>query len=409
LIADDASVKSKGFKGFMSKVTGSGGKKESPKRQSASRLQDIPTADRDLVAAKRKQPMASSVSSNPPSSFRGSIDAPSLPTKGILRKKSDARETTAAPSVATTAVAAAAVGAGVGATAGAVAATSKPPRRPSVGKTSAVEAGSCDPVEPAKTCLQVQPTALAKTEDEYIGPSPVEPAKPSPPETAALAAPLTAETATTKGTGHEVSPSDAVSFKTADEEVGWEQQSKAAGDVADGETVDPDEPVKIVAEESAEPAVEPKEDTQEVEVPAEEPILSIPLQDLLPLRHLLDHATTVRECQLLLSAILTQWGVPLLAADTSPEPSPEDRVAAWLLAGREGPVVVSPTGSSFSKAETEVRTPIGTPEGRMKELKEVGVETRKLELEGRNEIEEEEEEEELMPEVEGRRVGVREY
>lgn len=60
---------------------------------------------------------------------------------------------------------------------------------------------------------------------------------------------------------------------------------------------------------------------------------SIPVSDLLPLRHLLDHATSARECQLLLDAILSQLGVPR----TGDFAGPEDRVAAWLLAGREGP------------------------------------------------------------------------
>lgn len=60
---------------------------------------------------------------------------------------------------------------------------------------------------------------------------------------------------------------------------------------------------------------------------------SIPLSDLLPLRHLLDNATSTRECQLLLDAILSQMGVPR-AGEIS---TPEDRVAAWLLAGRDGP------------------------------------------------------------------------
>ncbi|WWD15867.1 hypothetical protein CI109_100291 [Kwoniella shandongensis] len=68
---------------------------------------------------------------------------------------------------------------------------------------------------------------------------------------------------------------------------------------------------------------------------------SILLRDLVPLRHLLDHATTARECQLLLCAILTQYGVPPSPSRSDSEqdrPSPEDRVMAWLLAGREGPV-----------------------------------------------------------------------
>ncbi|GMK56805.1 hypothetical protein CspeluHIS016_0306450 [Cutaneotrichosporon spelunceum] len=51
----------------------------------------------------------------------------------------------------------------------------------------------------------------------------------------------------------------------------------------------------------------------------------VALTDLTPLRTLLDHATTARECQLLLDAILSQIGVP--------HQGETDRVAAWLLGG----------------------------------------------------------------------------
>jgi hypothetical protein len=65
---------------------------------------------------------------------------------------------------------------------------------------------------------------------------------------------------------------------------------------------------------------------------------SIPVSDLIPLRGLLQHATSARECQLLLGAILSQLGIP--HSDTSQDEviDPESRVTAWLLAGREGPI-----------------------------------------------------------------------
>ncbi|WVQ71617.1 hypothetical protein IAR50_001157 [Cryptococcus sp. DSM 104548] len=69
---------------------------------------------------------------------------------------------------------------------------------------------------------------------------------------------------------------------------------------------------------------------------------SIPLADLLPLRSLLTHATSSTECRLLLNAILTQFGVPQVqtgsAGRDGNEEGAEERVMAWLLAGREGPV-----------------------------------------------------------------------
>ena len=87
--------------------------------------------------------------------------------------------------------------------------------------------------------------------------------------------------------------------------------------------------------------------------PSEARLPSIPLADLAPLRNLLQHATTARECQMILSAVLTQWGVPQTSSDI-PQPSPESRVAAWLLAGRDGPDVTdTPTSSAFSRTAND--------------------------------------------------------
>lgn len=85
----------------------------------------------------------------------------------------------------------------------------------------------------------------------------------------------------------------------------------------------------------------PRELTSEPVTPRD----AVPKQDLVPLRNLLDHATSASECRLLLNAILTQFGVPY--PDLEPGQGegkrggvemPEGRVIAWLLAGREGPV-----------------------------------------------------------------------
>ncbi|WVQ78066.1 hypothetical protein IAT38_000147 [Cryptococcus sp. DSM 104549] len=158
----------------------------------------------------------------------------------------------------------------------------------------------------------------------------------------------------------EASPSDAVSFKTADE------GSEAEAEVETGplKGVEDDVSTKAVEDGVAEseaatsvpspnapgvdsPATTPKEAVSHTSAPAEPSIL---LKDLAPLRNLLDHATSARECRLLLSAILTQYGVPQISASSETAESgvaglegqgavkPEDRVLAWLLAGREGPV-----------------------------------------------------------------------
>ena len=74
--------------------------------------------------------------------------------------------------------------------------------------------------------------------------------------------------------------------------------------------------------------------------------------DLIPLRGLLDHAASARECRLLLSAVLSQWGVP--QAKEEADITPESRVTAWLLAGREGPIdAISPTTEPQSEKDVE--------------------------------------------------------
>ena len=65
---------------------------------------------------------------------------------------------------------------------------------------------------------------------------------------------------------------------------------------------------------------------------------SVPVSDLIPLRGLLQHATSARECQLLLGAILSQLGIPHSDGSQDEAIDPESRVTAWLLAGREGPI-----------------------------------------------------------------------
>lgn len=62
---------------------------------------------------------------------------------------------------------------------------------------------------------------------------------------------------------------------------------------------------------------------------------SISTTDLAPLRGLLQHATSVRECQMLLSAALGQLGVPHSNGKdgNAQNVTPEARVTAWILTG----------------------------------------------------------------------------
>ncbi|ORY33772.1 hypothetical protein BCR39DRAFT_267578 [Naematelia encephala] len=104
-------------------------------------------------------------------------------------------------------------------------------------------------------------------------------------------------------------------------------------------------------------------------IETQHPAPSILLSDLAPLRHLLDHATTAHECRLLLSAILTQYGVPLSSKNLSIDP--ESRVAAWLLAGRDGPLIpldmATPSSSTIERDhehehdEDQLLTPTQSP------------------------------------------------
>jgi hypothetical protein len=234
---------------------------------------------------------------------------------------------------------------------------------------------------------------LIKTQDEYVRPEAEESAVYSVPETVALAeqdrqvrplepaihsVPETAgaqnlAVAAASVSRHDVMPSDSASFKTADEDlsastndVSGVQDAESNVGVAGSEpTVQAAVPSAVDVDESESETTPEPDQRLPVATESESHIPSIPLQDLLPLRHLLEHATSARECQLLLGAVLSQWGVPLSYPASVPQPTPEDRVAAWLLAGREGPVV-SPSGSTFSKAETDVMTPTDTPTGTLK-------------------------------------------
>jgi hypothetical protein len=85
-------------------------------------------------------------------------------------------------------------------------------------------------------------------------------------------------------------------------------------------------------------------------------IPSIPISDLVPLRGLLQHATSARECQLLLSAILSQLGIPHSASSHDEGIDPESRVTAWLLAGREGPIEYPYPSIHSPRSTTETAT-----------------------------------------------------
>ncbi|WVW83132.1 hypothetical protein I302_105150 [Kwoniella bestiolae CBS 10118] len=148
-------------------------------------------------------------------------------------------------------------------------------------------------------------------------------------------------------------PGSATSFKTAHSVIS--PQSTYTTPTTQHQTMIPiPSPVKSIVSQSkstsTEDVIVPRKPTSETgtQTPKEVEIPTIPLHDLIPLRRLLDHATSAGECRLLLDAILSQYGVP--RESPSPDGSragqegmgikvgPEDRVLAWLLAGRDGPV-----------------------------------------------------------------------
>jgi len=150
----------------------------------------------------------------------------------------------------------------------------------------------------------------------------------------------------TPSTAYSNFTSDAVSFRTASEGTAPAQQ---------------DEPTTHEAiSDKRQPTADPP---------------SIPLADLVPLRGLLQHATSARECQLLLSAILSQLRVPHSQSSFDEVIDPESRVTAWLLAGREGPVdyplrsprsvMTSTTDTAGEKLSTPTLTNLDLDVGRV--------------------------------------------
>lgn len=78
------------------------------------------------------------------------------------------------------------------------------------------------------------------------------------------------------------------------------------------------------------------------------------VSEIAPLRSMLENATTVRECQVLVDALLTQLGVP---RDSMTVNDQQDRVAEWLANERS-----VPTGDNVS----ELQTPNGSPKLKVK-------------------------------------------
>ncbi|WVQ98691.1 hypothetical protein IAU59_005822 [Kwoniella sp. CBS 9459] len=208
-------------------------------------------------------------------------------------------------------------------------------------------------------------------------------AEPGPAHTTTLAPPIlvpsTRQVATPlRSAPIEPSPASATSFRTALESSSADTDE--ARSVTPRASAAPPFPGTPSSKPDNSPSKLPHSASKHTSAAPQVP--SIPLTDLIPLRHLLDHATTARECKMLLSAILTQFGVPLSLPSSSPskpttighyaegsapdseeiEVKPEDRVMAWLLAGRDGPVgdISRPSASRQGRGGEE-HTPTFNP------------------------------------------------
>lgn len=363
------SKSTRGFRSLMSKVTGSSKKdKDKADRHAHAPSLSTPASQSHLPdpisAAKRQRSMQSMASSTYHTPHERAV-APPLPDKHVLRKPS--------PSISREA----SVGAGLGMAAGASAiaanafAINGTPRpadsAPTQAPVSTMHNGHIT------VASQPQQPAIPSTDQlphERLASAPKELQKQAVATDGSVAddeSDLTPSAALasmtpvfgTPSTDHDKNASDAHSFKTADEGEQSIDESDVQSDSREAQTSEEIDSVPEAREEMVDNRV------QSPIVPAEHepvhpptpPAPSVPVSELAVLRGLLDHATSARECRMLLSAVLTQWGVP--AASATADFTPEYRLAAWLLAGRDGPML--PVYAPSSKPDEELATPKADP------------------------------------------------
>jgi len=304
-------------------------------------------------------------SPSPPSAYKVPEDAPAVPAKGFLRRRSDdkdemgqdsrgiagskevsevsVREAKPLPPVAASAV----ISLDGQGTKSAVINTSNRSTTNRDTPTNELEDAQSDVNVPVQAS---ESQAMVKEEEknEEITPKPNSPVDGKFPAPLILAEPILSNHADRSATT--VSTSDVHSFITAQEGASTSslgQESTVEGVPNRAESLPDHIPVQSIT------SIHPTNNTL---------VASIPLSDLTPLRQLLQHATSADECRLLLSAILTQWRVPIASSSSSlHNPSPEARVAAWLLAGRDGPIGDTPSSSTFSTSKLEDDDQVVTP------------------------------------------------
>ena len=360
------SKSTRGFRSLMSKVTGSS-KKDKDKGERHGHAPSLSTSVSqsylaDPVAGAKRQRSMQSMASSAYHTPHEKSEAPPLPDKHVLRKPS--------PSLSREASVGAGLGLAAGASvvaAGAFATNGHPQPATATEITmpgSTLQNGHTRIVPQSKERIPVSASeplgealapAVRKPQEQTLAVDSTEANEESDLTPSAALASMTPVFGT-PSTGHDKNASDAHSFKTANEGEQSGDESDMAGEEGRVKGLDEIDSVPEAREAVVESSKQQPVDNQSKQVlsaPAAPTVPSIPLSELTVLRGLLDNATSARECRLLLSAVLTQWGVPTSSA--TPDFTPEYRLAAWLLAGRDGPML--PVDAPSSKPDDEIATP----------------------------------------------------
>lgn len=352
----------KGFRGLMSKVTGTGSKKKEEEARIAreNAAWEIPTAPRATTRHKKSMTSVSTTGTASPITFRmEGQDVPELPAK--LRKRPDAGALGAGSSSAPSEKSALSRQASSTAihhdsqTPGPFDISSNTTQaKPPLGVFSAVEGASkTAPNVPIPMPQLKSVPAREERDHEHRGVQNVDlvrevPTAASTPRQATasldtavkpqletigasdstLNTPSNASPVQRPGGNASRSVSDANSFKTAPE-----------GDGGVEDDIVPTQTPLSPSQTGSSAALGKKDSTeraQQISSPPSSP--SIALERLVLARSLLRHATTADECRMLLDAYLTQIGVPRHADnDGLADLTGEAKVMAWLLDGLPGP------------------------------------------------------------------------
>lgn len=368
---------------MMSKVTGSSKKKEEEARLARENAAfDIPTAPQAQVPPRHKKSAASvstiRTAQAIPHHPSYDEDAPAPPTKLKKRPETTTPSGLESPYGGVTVTQAQSSGWSVRPSAGTPSTSYQTPgapmRQSSLGVTSAVEGASTTPADVAVPMNNLvasvpRPDGPPLQDESTTSPSPKTPHASStldaisptvqtpstkilgitPPVRKvlpvlgpAVSASTDSLTAPSRAGHSDRSPSDSHSFKTADE---GEEEVHEVEDNAS------------TIEQAPESELEHRSLAPEPEIAAP----SVALSRLVPARGLLRHATTVEECHMLLSAYLSQIGVPHHPdTDGVAEHTAEAKVTAWLLGGEEGPPVQWPW-SPVSRDSTNLPTTVQSP------------------------------------------------